>query len=83
MSANGARPTVHEEETMKKSKARIIAPIMVMGAFAAWEATNSSPVSADDQKPKSPVAVSDLAKKRDRAALGRHDDRHRSAPGGR
>jgi hypothetical protein len=49
---------------MRKSQARLIAPIMVMGALATWEATNSSSVHADDKKPKSPVVIADLAKKK-------------------
>ena len=49
---------------MNKSKVRLIAPILVLGAVATWEATNTSSVRADEKHPKTSVSMAELAKKR-------------------
>jgi hypothetical protein len=49
---------------MKKTPLRFIAPVLVMGAFAAWEASNVSSVRADEKKPKTNVSMADLMKKK-------------------
>jgi hypothetical protein len=54
-----------EEEKMKKSRARLILPILTFGAFAAWEAAHLASVLADEkQQPKTSVTVTDLEKRK-------------------
>jgi hypothetical protein len=49
---------------MKKSKVRLILPIVALGTFATWEAAQNSSVRADEKHPKTPVSIADLAKKK-------------------
>ena len=49
---------------MKNAKKRLVVPVLALGAAVGWQAAGRLSAHADDQKPKTSVSVTDLAKMR-------------------